>query len=314
MFRAGAMACGIALAFVPAAALAAGNCYFKPQPPVTLKDMGPCGFDLERLSFRGDPAEQARCLLNPVQRVGRLGPPLGELPPALAEKVGTPRELPERKTLNTWLAERGVADGLGAATEAGVSRARDNDPAAPAARYFVIHDTSTPNYGNLPWPKNIDADAKINDLRRYQCDNDIERAHVFVNRAGAIMVAHAFDVPWRATKFEMATNFDGALKGLFLHAELIQPRRRDPKFRGRNDFLAPQPGFTAAQYDALALVYTVASTRAGFWMVPAFHAVIDEGIRDKHDDPQNFELPAFAESLAKLQVALKAAAARAAAN
>ena len=39
---------------------------------------------------------------------------------------------------------------------------------------------------------------------------------------------------------------------------------------------------------------------SGFWLIPTFHAVVDEGIYDKHDDPQNFELAAFAESLEKL--------------
>jgi hypothetical protein len=32
-------------------------------------------------------------------------------------------------------------------------------------------------------------------------------------------------------------------------------------------------------------------------MIPAFHSVLDEGIRNKHDDPQNFELAQFAQSL-----------------
>jgi hypothetical protein len=224
----------------------------------------------------------------------------------LAEKVGRPLDVRDRNGLKKWFAERGLADPLSESLEHVVSSARNNDPLSRRATYFVIHDTSTPNYGNLPWPRNVDEDAKINNLRRYQCDNDIERAHVFINRGGAIMVAHDFAVPWRATKFEMATNFDGALKGLFLHTEMIQPRRRDAKFRGRNDFLAPQPGFTTAQYDALALVYVIASARAGFWMIPAFHAVLDEGIRNKHDDPQNFELAAFTTSLKRLLEALKA--------
>ena len=92
---------------------------------------------------------------------------------------------------------------------------------------------------------------------------------------------------------------------MFIHNELIQPRRRHPKFRGRNDFKAPEPGFSAAQYDALALVYVVASVRAGFWMIPAYHAVLDEGIYDKHDDPQNFDLDAFADSLTRLRTALQ---------
>lgn len=291
--------CGLSIALVlaPTAARAIGNCSFKPPPPVTLKDMGPCAFDPERLSFAGDPEQQAKCLLNPVKPVGRLGPPLSELPEVLAARVGQPAGLPERANLRRWLAERNLDDPIGASLERTVAYARDNDSLSRPATYFVIHDTSSPNFGSLPWPRNIDADAKINNLNRYRCANDIERAHVFINRGGAILLAHDFEVPWRATKFEMATNFDGALKGLFLHVELIQPRRRDPKFGRRNDFLAPVPGFTPAQYDALALTYVVASVRAGFWMIPAFHAVLDEGIRNKHDDPQNFELAQFGQSL-----------------
>jgi hypothetical protein len=41
--------------------------------------------------------------------------------------------------------------------------------------------------------------------------------------------------------------------------------------------------------------------RAGFWLIPVFHGVIDEGIYNKHDDPQNFEIAAFGESLTRLR-------------
>jgi hypothetical protein len=286
-------------------AVAAGKCFFKPVPPVTLKNMGRCAFDLEALAFGGTPAEQAKCLLNPVQPVGRLGPPLSELPAVLAGRIGGTVDLPSRETLRKWLAARDLDDPLGVSLTRAVSQARENERNQRPATYFVIHDTSTPNYGGLPWPRSLDTDPKINNLGRYRCSNDIERAHVFINRAGAIMLAHDFDMSWRATKFEMATNFGSALKGLFLHIELIQPRRRDPKFGRRNDYVAPQPGFTPAQYDALAVVYAVASVRAGFWMIPAFHAVLDEGIRNKHDDPQNFELDAFAGSFERLINELK---------
>jgi hypothetical protein len=296
----------VAAVFAPAAAVAAGNCSFKPSPPVTLKDSGFCQFDLDRLAYAGDSVQQAKCLLNPVKPVGRLASPLEELPSLLAERVGQAEGLPEREPLKAWLAERGMADSLGESLDKTVSRARDNDPAARPATYFVIHDTSAPNYGATPWPRNLDDHPKINNLARYQCANDIERAHVFINRGGAILLAHDFEVPWRATKFEMATNFNGALKGLFLHVELVQPRRRHPKFGRGNDFLAPDPGFPAAQYDALALIYVVASVRAGAWLIPGYHSVIDEGIRNKHDDPQNFSLDAFAGSLTRLLASLKA--------
>jgi hypothetical protein len=295
------------IALVPQQAFALGECKFKPSPPTTLPvgdTFGLCKFDLARLSYAGDGAEQARCLLNPVRPVGRLGAPLTELPRVLSERVGRNTGLPDRAKLQTWLTARGLGESFNPSLAQPVSSARDNDRKARPAAYFVIHDTSTPNYGSLPWPASIDADAKINNLNRYRCSNEIERAHVFINRGGAMLLAHDFGVPWRATKFEMATNFDGALKGLFLHVELVQPRRRDPKYGRGNDFLAPEPGFSGPQYDALAVVYTVASVRAGAWLIPAFHSVIDEGIKNKHDDPQNFDLAAFAASLRRLLVEL----------
>lgn len=60
-----------------------------------------------------------------------------------------------------------------------------------------------------------------------------------------------------------------------------------------NDRIAPVPGFTPAQYRSLALLYVLASARAGMWLIPAFHANIDRGIPEAHDDPQHFDLAAF---------------------
>ena len=68
---------------------AAGKCNFAKRPPVVLKDMaGFCKFDPGTLTFAGTPAEQARCLLNPVQPVGRLGPAMETLPEAIEKRVG----------------------------------------------------------------------------------------------------------------------------------------------------------------------------------------------------------------------------------
>jgi hypothetical protein len=214
--------------------------------------------------------------------------------------VGRNTGLPDRDALRAWLQENGLESIFGPTLDRPVAQAHDGDPLARGATYFVIHDTSAPNYLGRPFPPGINDDGGINRLANYRCSNKIERAHVFINRVGAILLAHDFEVPWRATKFEMWPEFGEALKGLYLHVELVQPRRRLPGRGWANDFEAPDPGFTPAQYDALALVYAVASLRAGFWMIPAFHAVIDEGIFDKHDDPQNFELEAFAGSIKKL--------------
>jgi len=128
---------------------------------------------------------------------------------------------------------------------------------------------------------------------------------VVINRPGAMFLGHELSVPWRAMKFERARGFGTDLKGLFLHVELVQPRRRAPGRRGRNDAQAPTPGFTAAQYDRLALLYVIASVRAERWLIPAFHGPIDATIRGGHDDPQNFDLEAFAESIEKLVARLE---------
>ncbi|MET0867683.1 MAG: hypothetical protein ABWY35_06240 [Pseudorhodoplanes sp.] len=279
-------------------ASARGKCSFAKRPPLVLRNpAGFCKFDPDTLAFSGTAAEQARCLLNPVQPVGRLGPALETLPEAVGKRVGGDADLPSHQALGVLLQERGAPSDLIATLADPVSHAHDNDPLSRSASYVVFHDTSTPNYRTQPWPVSIDDDPKINNLARYECDNDIERAHVFINRQGSILLAHDFTVPWRATKFETAKNYGSSLKGLFLHIEMIQPRRALRGYGRRNDFLAPEPGFSQAQYDALALVYAVASRRAGFWLIPAFHSVLDEGIRDKHDDPQNFRLESFAWSL-----------------
>jgi hypothetical protein len=292
------------LAVLSAPAAFAGNCSFAKRAPITVKHNGYCNFDFEKLSYAGSPAEQAACLLTPVKRGGFLGEKRAAMPPFFVSHVGQALELPDKAALALLLKERGLAD-MAASLDQPVSRGNDNDPEARPATYFVIHDTSTPNFGDLPWPVGIDTDPKINNLKRYHCDNDIERAHTFINREGAVLFSHDFSVPWRATKFETAQNFELKLKGLFLHNELIQPRRRAAEFRGKNDYEAPDPGFSPAQYETLALVYAAASVRAGFWLIPAFHAVIDSGIRNGHDDPQNFRLEDFAESLERLRGRLK---------
>lgn len=285
-------------------AYADGECRFPPQRPVTLKTMGPCEFDLGLMSFAGDAAQQAACLTTKVLKFGQLGP-RNELSENFAKRVGRSVELPKREALASLLQEFGLEREFGPKLSDPVASAHDNDPLSPGTTYFVMHDTSSPNFARGEFPPDIDHDPGINNLDRYACSNKIEVAHVFINRSGVVFFAHDFGVPWRATKFEMATNFASALKGLFVHVELIQPRRSEPSHGWRNDFQAPMPGFSAAQYERLALVYIVASERAGRWLIPAFHAVIDEGIYDKHDDPQNFEFAVFDENLEKLLERLK---------
>jgi NAD(P)-dependent dehydrogenase (short-subunit alcohol dehydrogenase family) len=270
------------------------------RPPFFIKTMGVCGFDPATLSFSGTPVEQAMCLMRGMDATRNLAPPMDHLPLALERRVGETAELPTRETLSTFLSKQDLEWDFAAYLWQPVSRAKNNDPDAPMARYFVIHDTSGPNYGHHAFPDDINDTSKINNLANFACADEWGKAHVVVNRAGAMILQHELAIPWRETKFEQAANFAGALKGLFLHVELIQPRRSAPGHSSRNDAQAPDPAFTTAQYDRLALLYVIASVRAERWLVPAFHAAIDAEIPNGHDDPMGFNIESFAASLEKL--------------
>jgi hypothetical protein len=284
----------------PHAAFGEGCKPSRPKPAVVLKDMGACAFDPQSLSFRGEPVEQAMCLMRGMDATRNLAPTLESLPPALASRIGRDTGLPSREVLSTFLSTRDLEWDFAAYLWRPVSRAHDNDPDAPMARYFVIHDTSGPNYGHKSFPADIDVNPKLNNLENFKCSDGWGKAHVVVNRSGDMLLDHEFAIPWRETKFERAVNFAGALKGLFLHVELLQPRRNEAGRGRRDDAQTPNPGFTTAQYDRLALLYVIASVRAEHWLVPAFHAAIDAGIRNGHDDPLHFNVESFANSLDRL--------------
>ena len=267
------------------------------RPLFFIKSMGACAFDNETLSFAGTPVEQAMCLMRGMDVSRNLEPRLPGLPAALAERVGQTTELPSRTILSDYLSTLGLEGEFGDFLWLPVSRAHDNELTAPMARYFVIHDTSGPNFGRRAFPDDIDGGGKVNDLRNFECHDGWGKAHVVISRTGELLSAHDYSIPWRETKFEQAAEFGGALKGLFLHNEMIQPRRSAPGRGRRNDARSPSPAFTSAQYDRLALLYVIASVRAERWLIPAFHAAIDAEIANGHDDPLNFDIEAFAHSL-----------------
>jgi hypothetical protein len=269
------------------------------RAPFFITSMGACAFDPETLSYAGTPVQQAMCLMRGMDATRNLGPPLTSLPPGLATRVGQSTGLPARETLSDYLSKQNFED-FAANLLQPLSRGHDNDPDSPLARYFVIHDTSGPNYGHRGFPADIDTEPTYENLADYACSDGWARAHVFVNRTGEMLMGHDYSVPWRATKFEQAAEFGGALQGLFLHNELVQPRRSAPGHSRRNDAQTPDPAFTAAQYDRIALLYTIASVRRGRWLVPAFHAAIDSEIPNGHDDPLNFDIASFAGSLDRL--------------
>lgn len=301
-------AAGLACALLAGSVDAALSTECKPnhfRAPYFIKDMGPCAFDPETLSFAGTPVQQAMCLMRSMDATRNLGPPLQSLPAALTSRVGETGGLPSRAALSSYLSKQGLEWDFDAYLWDPVSRARNNDPDAPLARYFVIHDTSGPNYGHRAFPGDIDTDPEYENLADYACSDGWGRAHVFVNRTGDMLLAHDYSIAWRETKFEQAAEFGGALQGLFLHNELVQPRKSAPHHNSSNDAQSPDPAFTQAQYDRIALLYTIASVRAGQWLIPAFHAALDGDIPDGHDDPLGFDIQSFADSIDRLSEKLQ---------
>jgi hypothetical protein len=269
----------------------------------------PCAFDDASLSYKGTPQEQARCLLRPVLIGGHLGAQLKRLPSPLEKLIGKSLSF-DQVSLKRYLVAHNINEmEIGGLLSAPLARANTLDPNAPFARYFVIHDVSTPNYLDKSFPPDINERTwMLNDLNKRWVGRKV--THVYINRLGESVTAVDFKTelpdPNHGTKFAR-DHLRNRGKGLYLHVELVQPRRSDPQARAGNDAIAPVPGFTDAQLERLALIYIAASARRGEWLIPAFHASIDVGIPDAHDDPQNFDLSRWAEKLDDLIKAIKAA-------
>lgn len=267
----------------------------------------PCAFDDASLSYKGTPEKQARCLLRPVLIGGQLGAQLKRLPAPLDKLIGKALKV-DQALLRIFLEQQSIrAEDIGGSLSEPVSRANSISPDAAFASYFVIHDVSTPNYLNDPFPPDIDEASWVwNDLNRKWLKRKV--THVYISRTGESITAVDFKEqlpdPHHGTKFAR-NQLRNRGKGLYLHVELIQPRRRDPQGSANNDRFAPVPGFTDPQLKRLALVYIAASVRRGQWLIPAFHASVDAGIPDAHDDPQNFDLARWAAHLDALLKSVK---------
>jgi hypothetical protein len=267
----------------------------------------PCKFDEKTLQFAGAPVRQARCLLRPNKIGGVLGDELKILPKPLESLIGETVKI-KKENLRKYLQKNKIdEERIGGSLDKPLSKAKLPNSEEIQTLYFIIHDTSSPYLKDAPFPDNFDTDAnwKGNDISIWLKQ---PVAHIFVNRLGESITTTPFDETVRkgwGTKF--ARDFlkaDG--KGLQIHIELIQPRRRDAaKPNPENDLIAPFPGFTGKQYERLALLYVAASVRRGTWLIPAYHSAIDAGIKDAHDDPQNFELAKFADKLKKIINKLK---------
>lgn len=235
----------------------------------------------------GSALEDARCLLREVFEYGKLSERLKPLPAPFEDLIGRPVAI-STQSLRTYLTLSAIDEhDLGGDLAEPLSKTRRGD----TADYLVIHDTSTPVYKyNETFPSMINESGWNQMLLQSLARK--ENAHIFIDRTGRSKAAMDFASPLLSTLFEKEQQ--QSRRGLFLGVELIQPRKFDA--RGI-DATAPRPGFTEAQLDRLALTYVAASIRRGKWMIPAFHAAIDEGIHNAHDDPQNFDLSLWAQRL-----------------
>jgi 3D (Asp-Asp-Asp) domain-containing protein len=233
--------------------------------------------------------EQAKCLLRPVQKFANLGAPLTSLPTPLDGLIDQPTNSTlTLEQVRTFLANKGIAEGdVGGSLSIALTR----------QKYFVIHDTSDFLANRTDFPANINEESFSPNKLRQRVTNKI--CHVYVNRAGNSATAVVFESlnPPPGTKFGSCHS---SQRTAFIHIENVQPRIRDRSVHFDNDAIAPNPGFSDNQLERLALLYIVASVRSGKWLIPAYHAPIDLGFPNAHDDPQNFELNRWAEKLNSL--------------
>jgi Transglycosylase SLT domain len=244
----------------------------------------PCTFDSVANAYEGDRAKQATCLLRQVKRFGQLDPE--------AALPSTLDDLMKSATVNISVAElqKHLKRSKISETDIGGELSK---PLNPKTRYFIIHDTSSPNFGADSISENINtANWKGNNLSTYAT-----KAHVYINRVGASATKFNLAENHRTTKFELLAD---TRRSLYVGIELIQPRRSYPDGSNKNDGTAPIPGFTNIQLERLATVYLAASVRAGIYLIPAFHSVVDAGLKGGHDDPQNFDLKTWVTVLEKV--------------
>lgn len=264
-------------------------------------------FSTETQAFDGTKVSQAEFLLREVKPMGIIASKNADLPPYIYGLMNHSVHIISADVVTDYIkAQKMDLADVGGSLFDSLSK----NIKGTQAKYFVIHDTSTPNFMENDFPENINEDTwSQNDVSvrwKYKINKNTKEKelrkgpHAFIGRTGKVFFPIDFSTPYRATKFENEVLSRNISRGLFVHIELIQPRKTKPGKWMDNDILAPDPGFSKSQYEKLALLYICASTRAGEWLVPAFHAVLDQGIKNGHDDPQNFELSKLSDCIEKL--------------
>ncbi|MEO7225914.1 MAG: hypothetical protein ABIY60_07910 [Flavobacterium circumlabens] len=258
-------------------------------------------FDKTKMEYKGSKIEQAKRLLRNVKMWGVIENKEPNIDLAFQNLLNSAPEI-SKEQLKNYLQRASITNNeICGNIDLPVSHILVNGNNV-YAKYFVIHDMSTPAYENN-FPENINSSTwSKNNLTSWNWPKGSEPSHSIVTRTGKSKTLNDFGLGWRATKFEKKIGV--SCRGLFLHIELLQPRIYPPG-NAVSAPVAPTPGFTDAQYQRLALLYICASIRKGEWLVPAFHVNIDEGLKDGHDDPQNFELDKFTSEVLRLIALIK---------
>ena len=256
-------------------------------------------FDLATMRFEGSAQSQARYLLRHVHFGGRLGDTLTVLPKFMDSLMQDILPVISRDELREYISKKRI-DSMDIGGN--ISRPLSQTKNGIIAGYFIIHDAS--NLMNPPYKKFT---AIVNSPKWYPNQlwrqKNFKWSHAFINRLGESITCNDFETPVYATKFEKSVQnpFVGdTCVGNFIHIENVMPRRSSRRKRPYDDLIAIDPGLTNKQYERLALMYLTASCRKEGWLIPSFHAVIDEGIKDAHNDPQNFELAKWVKAIQKL--------------
>ncbi|HLP35964.1 hypothetical protein [Lacibacter sp.] len=243
-------------------------------------------FDKKNMEYKGSKSEQAKLLLRKVGIFGKKKENQATIDTVFLALLDSPLNFTVSE-LRRYLLTIKISENLiGGNLDGEISWIYLNGKKV-CARYFVIHDVSAPVYKNH-FPENIN-DTTWNYNKPSIWKKKV--AHTYLTRTGGVNSVADFSEGIRATKFELKV-LGKQSRGLFIHIELIQPRVYPPG-TSVSAPIAPDPGFTQIQYRMLALLYICASVRKGEWLVPAYHAIIDEGLDDGHDDPQRFDLLKF---------------------
>ena len=243
-----------------------------PAARTFIKNMGACAFDPETLSYAGTPVEQAMCLMRGMDATRNLGPPLDK--PAAGARQ--PYRRNHRPALARVLCElplqaRSRIGFCRPSVGAGVARARQRSRCAAGALF------RDPRYQRTELRSPC-----LSRRHRYRSANTKTSPIMPVRTAGDARMSSSIApaICWWRTIIQLPGARPSSSKRPNSAARcrgcscITSSSSRDAARRMRKKQNRPT-AFTAAQYDRIALLYTIASVRAGQWLIPAFHAAID---------------------------------------